>query len=139
MPMSGRPFDWRGFWSDFLGSAGRGLLELDGSREANVALSALDHFALAQRQRRDEELALRRAQAAAEADEVERDLGAEQFEAERAREEAWEEGDAGRSSLVAVAGLTPSQRPRPLSADPYDHPGLPIRLQLGPRGLLRRR
>jgi hypothetical protein len=139
MSMSGRPFDWHGFWSDFLGSAGRGLLELDGSREANVALSALDHFALAQRQRRDEELALRRAQAAAVADEVERDPGAEQFDPDGTQEVAWEAGDIGRSSLVAVAGLTPSQRPRPLSADPYDHPGLPVRLQLGPHGLLRRR
>jgi hypothetical protein len=43
----------------------------------------------------------------------------------------------GHDRMAAMAaGLAPSVRAVPLSANPYDHPGLPIQLVLGQRGYL---
>lgn len=143
MSMTGRTFDWRGFWADLLGGAGRSLLELDGSREAQVALSGLDHF----------EAARRRRHAGHEAADASQDKRAvwDRIDAPPSEEESRED-DGGRRDraepldpgvyhrrIAAALGLAPSARPAPLSADPYDHPGLPVRIQLGQRGLIRRR
>ena len=45
-------FSWRNLWADLLKGAGRGLLEYDGSREAQAALAGLDVFDAAQERRR---------------------------------------------------------------------------------------
>lgn len=52
MSFAGKKIDWRGLWADWLKGAGRGLLELDGSRAARAALAGLDTFEAAQRKRR---------------------------------------------------------------------------------------
>jgi hypothetical protein len=46
-----KPFDWRAFWADLLGSTGRALLTLDNSDEARAAMVGLDYFDAAQHRR----------------------------------------------------------------------------------------
>lgn len=140
MPTASAPFNWRGFWADLLSGAGRGLLELDGSREAEAALSGLDYFTAMQRRRRLER------QAAAEgddrADEAEAyDPGKppEQSDGVADPQAAHDRAPGGYDQVIAAGGLPPRTRPAPLSADPYDHPGLPVALRLGLRGYIRRR
>lgn len=158
MSMTGGGFNWRGFWSDLLGGAGRGLLELDGSRAAEAALSGLDFFDAARRRRRS-------AQGESDPADVERKAWARLRAEMAAKNEYGLEGavpadpyapapEAAREELepaaapyrdphlherrIAAMGLPPRVRPTPLSADPYDHPGLPVYVRLGQRGLVRR-
>lgn len=132
--MTGSQFNWRGFWADLLSGAGRSLLELDGSREAAAALSGLDYFAAMQRRRLSE-----RSHAPADAAEVDPAELPEQSD-HAAGPSAAEEVAAREDELsIGAGGLPPRRRPAPLSADPYDHPGLPVELRLGQRGYIRRR
>lgn len=152
-------FNWRGFWADLLRGTGRGLLALDGSREAEAALSGLDYFDAAQRRRRlagehldgdwEEEAQPSRARNPGSVD-----VGGEGPTASygrrppappRGHEEGFrdEEYDSGRPtygrSFAAKQGLPPSVRPRALSADPYEEGGRPIPMaQQQYRRLIRR-
>lgn len=150
MPMASTPFNWRGFWADLLSGAGRGLLELDGSREAEAALTGLDYFA-----------AMRRRHHAGRRTAIDHDGSVENFpprsleamdgvnadpvETPEQRDGAFRpqsdryRDPRGYDPVVATGGLPPRMRPVPLSADPYDHPGLPVRIRLGQRGYIDRR
>lgn len=150
MPMASTPFNWRGFWADLLSGAGRGLLELDGSREAEAALTGLDYFTAMQRHRRAGQQAAPNRDNRAEYPPRNSTAPDEGWESDQV--ESPEQGDGVldprldryrdpyESGIGASSGgLPPHPRPAPLSADPYDHPGLPIALRLGLRGYVRRR
>lgn len=159
MSTTGRTFNWRGFWADVLSGTGRSLLELDGSREAEAAMTGLDSFEAARRRRRAEELAQRfdetPEQLLGEDSTAIGDDGNDMSESQPlgivpettsyrpAREQDLYGDLRDRDRMIALAaGLAPSIRAAPLSANPYDHPGLPIQLALGRRGyppLTRRR
>ncbi len=134
MPMTGAQFDWRGFWADLLSGAGRSLLELDGSREAAAALSGLDYFAAMQRRRLSEQ-----SHAPADAAEVDPGELPEQSDRATGARPAQDFGAREDELPIGVGGLPPRTRPAPLSANPYDHPGLPFEPRLGQRGFIRRR
>ncbi len=150
MPMASPNFDWRGFWADLLSGAGRGLLELDGSRESAAALSGLDHFAAMQRRRllerrdatdrfsRVEEVS-RHSRGPAEATEVDLSEFPAQSDGAFGPGPVRDGDPRGYELAIGASGLPPRARPAPLSADPYDHPGLPTEIRLGLRGLIHRR
>lgn len=126
MSIAGNDFDWRAFWADLLSGAGRGMLELEGSDAARAALAGLDHLALARRRRDVAAAAARRAPGSGS--------GTTQVPVEE-REVAEAGGiDPHYPPMTLLsAGLPPRVHAAPLSADPYDHPGLPGRVRLGQR------
>lgn len=154
MSMTGKAFDWRGFWADLLQGAGRGLLALDGSDEAMAAMAGLDHFETAQRRRHEQQQTdagndvfgplsearadLARERTRADDDGVDRDAQTYQPDEDSTGDPRWYD------QIVASAtyGLAPSVRPQPFSANPHDYAALPPQMRFlssVPTRALRRR
>lgn len=150
MSTAGNAFNWRGFWADLLRGAGHGLLALDGSKAAEAAMMGLDFFEAAQRRRRDEEQARDKHDELAMLRERRMYSGLDRNAAEESAivdrrsvhvPQDYEEGDQAQdySGVPRVydriarpaSGLSPSVRPIPFSADPYEYGGRPIERMRG--------
>jgi hypothetical protein len=138
MSFAKKSFDWRSFWADLLGTAGRGLLELDNSEVADAALTGLNFMEAGRRRRRDDRLeeganaelnhAMRTHLDASSPDLIAEDSDGELAEGEsnhRIIESARQMNPSWRLFGSLQTGLPASVRPVPLSVDPYDDPSLP--------------
>lgn len=162
MPLPDGNLDWRALWADLLKGAGRGLLELDGSRVAQAAIAGLDTFEAAQEKRRDRDGAL---SLQAQIDNIHPDLelsAAEWAHLSRLSPEerdAWlremaeadrgQDDNGGRRRRPGYGGGDqmdwepllqqlpyPSLVPTPLSANPYEGWSLASTLPFGANGHL---
>lgn len=125
MSTTDEAFNWRAFWADLLQGSGRALLTLDGSDEARAALVGLDHFDAMQN---------RRAELARNpVDESANDPSTAQVEPwpERNGSEIFRSPPPDWWSLRSPGRA----KARPMSANPYDFEGLPVRVSFPPTGL----